>query len=126
MVSAGSLLYDFTAEELSMLVRGCAFLGYVPDEEFLLGFWMDSEARLREASAAQLANIAWGVAMLGLDPPTQWSDVLHSQLNRKAEQLDRWVGWWAFVVVRCGNWDLVGSFRKDRVWPGGWVGGCIS
>lgn len=52
--------------EFSLLLRGLAFLGVLPPDEWLDELFLRSEAalRIRSIPAAQAANMAWSLAML--------------------------------------------------------------
>ncbi|KAG1660342.1 hypothetical protein FOA52_014395 [Chlamydomonas sp. UWO 241] len=95
------LLDDFSPEELSLVLRGCAMLRVQPEGEWLEELYAVSGPRLRQASGPQLANIGWALASLQVLPPRQWLQDWEAQLRRRCQppygrplgvQPDKWHG----------------------------------
>mmetsp|Transcript_37636 Transcript_37636/g.95065 ORF Transcript_37636/g.95065 Transcript_37636/m.95065 type:complete len:1044 (-) Transcript_37636:854-3985(-) len=85
--SSLSLLHDFSMQELSLLLRGAAYLQLPPNDEWAAALWAESEARLRYATGAQVASIGWAaVSVLRLRPPRNWATAWVSALARNTRK----------------------------------------
>lgn len=103
-------LQDFTAEELSLVLRSCAMMRVVPDEEWLTELFslfhpsrsneVSSKGKtlprglelLRSSTGPQLSNIGWSLALLRVLPPRQWIHEWQQQLRKRVHSGERPLG----------------------------------
>jgi hypothetical protein len=99
-------LNKFSSEELSLILRSCAMMRIVPDQEWLTELFSlfhpsrSNEAGsrnavprgldlLRTSSGPQLSNIGWSLALLRVLPPRQWIHEWQQQLRKRIHAGDR-------------------------------------
>jgi hypothetical protein len=71
-------------QELSLLLRGVAYLDLDLDGEWLATLWEQTEPKLRFATGPQLAHIGWALlTKLQLTPPRPWQRAYLAALERR-------------------------------------------
>lgn len=100
---ACACVWAVCTQELSLLLRGAAYLSYTPDPSLQLALWQETIPLLRHVSvtpapsatlarieAESLTQIGWSVLVgLGIRPPRQWVAAWVGAMRRRCVDVSR-------------------------------------